>query len=1218
MGADNFDADYSAYRVDSTTAAAQKEFEQLRAELSAGKTATATEGQIEQPVAKPPMIRRGVIFTPEQSSSILSMGGEMASDIGREVGVTATQLVTRIIPGGVIDSVNSTLDAMEDVSNALTETLSPEDRKVLEDETGGKKKFRVPSPPEPTTATGGFLRETTEFVAAFIGPQKKLQAARKSLGLTGKASEIAATELAGLVSAGITFEKAESTLGSLLAKKPELAPVVNEYMQSGHPAGVEVEKRLESALVGLGFGLATRGVIGGLKTLRQARITRKLLHDAEAAAPVADEAAKVSTEEIGNGMGAEMGEALVRLPRANKAQPAEAASLASESLAKAEKRIAEKFPTLSKDEIASRAALEETTVEVNLARINTPEDVRALIQQTTNLFKPSVDEARRGVRSNEATAEAADTLGWSVSDVLSFRNGQAFNAEESLAIRKIHASAAKTVMDLADVAAGPNAGPVDQFRFRKSFAAFEAINESFLGARAEAGRALQQYNIRVSGDSFSGKELSRILEMSGGEAVSKDLASVISRNRGKLGPGQLSAMARKGALARTHDVVRESFTLGLLWNPGTHIVNAASPYIVAAHAISERYAAEKLSLALGRQAAGESFVAPGEAMAMAHAVMSGVGDLFSISARDAMAAFRESQGKNVAKRVLAGAKAARAAIGNKTAELGIPGSQKIDAHAKAITSEALGANPTTAIGRAVDAFGAITRTPGSALGFEDDIGKMVMYRMELHAQALRVATSRGGTKADIAREYSLLLNEPTSEIRQASVESALLNTFTNDLGKIGRAMIKTRDLVPFSFVLFPFIKTPANILMYNFERTPLAPISGRFRADIAAGGARQDIALAKLTLGLLTIGSFVDLSDMGYVHGAGPSSRHAGLKEAYARSGIRPHSIDIGGVNYTINRIDPIGSQISFGATMGEHFRSFDYSEDEMPELMKLLSASAIAAAESSTSKSWLMGVAQVVDMVRGSGAEGPDIGERVLRLLSFQAGNFVPFSSAFRTARALVDDTQPELNPTMTRPIGSFMESIQSQIPILEEKLPRRMNVWGESITFDEVYGRPADALLPTRISEIKAEPIDAEITKHRMDVRRIGKQGSFNGVMINFREFPRVYEKYVELAGNGSKLPSSNKGAKDTLNEMARGRGPLGSIYSRLSGGPSGGKRGVVTRVMSQAKLLAQREILDEYGPHQSAEFDRFRDYWSRKNREAMQLRMTSDQSQQIGVSQ
>ena len=53
---------------------------------------------------------------------------------------------------------------------------------------------------------------------------------------------------------------------------------------------------------------------------------------------------------------------------------------------------------------------------------------------------------------------------------------------------------------------------------------------------------------------------------------------------------------------------------------------------------------------------------------------------------------------------------------------------------------------------------------------------------------------------------------------------------------------------PLTFVL-PFVRTPVNIARYAFERTPFAPLVGQWRADIAAGGARADLALARMSTG---------------------------------------------------------------------------------------------------------------------------------------------------------------------------------------------------------------------------------------------------------------------------------------------------------------------------------------------------------------------------------
>jgi hypothetical protein len=59
------------------------------------------------------------------------------------------------------------------------------------------------------------------------------------------------------------------------------------------------------------------------------------------------------------------------------------------------------------------------------------------------------------------------------------------------------------------------------------------------------------------------------------------------------------------------------------------------------------------------------------------------------------------------------------------------------------------------------------------------------------------------------------------------------------------------------------VRTPANILSYAIERTPLAPLVKMWREDVRAGGARADLALARMSTGTMILLTTADLAERG-------------------------------------------------------------------------------------------------------------------------------------------------------------------------------------------------------------------------------------------------------------------------------------------------------------------------------------------------------------------
>ncbi len=73
----------------------------------------------------------------------------------------------------------------------------------------------------------------------------------------------------------------------------------------------------------------------------------------------------------------------------------------------------------------------------------------------------------------------------------------------------------------------------------------------------------------------------------------------------------------------------------------------------------------------------------------------------------------------------------------------------------------------------------------------------------------------------------------------------------------------------------PFIRTPTNILKFAIERSPAAPLLKEWRADMQAGGARRDLAAAKVMLGT-GLGLYITkLAASGIITGNGPEDENA-------------------------------------------------------------------------------------------------------------------------------------------------------------------------------------------------------------------------------------------------------------------------------------------------------------------------------------------------------
>lgn len=787
----------------------------------------------------------------------------------------------------------------------------------------------------------------------------------------------------------------------------------------------------------------------------------------------------------------------------------------------------------------------EMKVYVNFSRIGGPDDVKAAIAEMSDRLKSSIDESRRDVITFEETKRMADGLGMTVTDLLARRKGQPFNAEEALAARRLWQSSGDQLVELARKASAPNAGPLDQFAFRKAMAVHAAIQSEVIGARTETARALASWRITAEGGIERARAIQQIMDAMGGPEASQEMARRLAILAEHGDPAFIAKFVEKGWGAKSFDALREVWVNGLLSSPATHIVNTLSNTVVAFQQILERGVAQRIG-----EFTGSQNIAPGEALAMSYGLISAVKDAFRLSWKAL-----------------------------KTGETGAS-LNKIDLPMQpAVSSEAFKIGSETALGRGIDLIGTVARVPGRLLGAEDEFFKTIGYRMELHAQALRQATSEGLTGNALSQRMREIILDPPQHIRIKSADAALYSTFTNAPGDVGKIFLKLRERVPVVSFILPFIRTPVNIARYTFERTPFAPLVSQWRDDIAAGGARADLALARMSTGTMAMLAAADFADSGLISGRGP--KDAGELDAMMRQGWQQYSINVGGKWYSYNRTDPLGSMIGFAADAAEAIRHGEMSEDDIDEWQEIMATGIAAVSQVAVNKTYLRGLSEFINVM----SDPQRYGE----------GYIKNFAASFIPGTALAGAIERAVDPVV-RETTTPWEAINAKLAGLSDKLPPRLTLWGEEIRAESGLGKAYDFFSPVQVREIKPEPIDTEITRlaplAAMDnvegsaPTRIGKRTTFGGVQVNFKEWPKVYEEYVRLSGNELKPPGFGMGAKDLLNAVVEGKSPLSAVYNIRSDEM---KIVFIKQVISQYRKLAQQAIMDDPEHKDFAEYVR-----------------------------
>jgi len=1090
---------------------------------------------------------------PADRAGIVGEVVDAAGRVLRNVGDATTQIV-----GAPLGALREMFRAADDIGNWLAGAAPvAEDEATFGANPGRAIARNIPTVPEPDTPAGRVVKDVAQFLAGFIG------AGRVVRGIAG-----AARGAAGVAAQGM----AAGAIADFFASDPNQARLAELWQEAGLPSNAltdyladrsddsQAEARLKQAIEGTATGAVVEALVATARGFRAALRAREAQGgapltpaQAEAAAQAArDEQARLVEEALTALGNPDRSAPLVTMgppaplrsqvasggePAAKMAAAEAGQERAGEGAARALDSAGRPVETIENTP-AIRAATEPGEVYINWARVQAPEDVQAVMRDMADAFRPEINEAARSVQSNEATKALADQLGLTVEQLLSRRRGEPWNAETALAARRLWEASGAKLTELAQRAASPNATAADEYAFRRMMAVHYAIQAEVLAARRETARALQAWSIPAGSGAEQARAIQQMLEQHGGIETSQAIARrLVALSQAGANPAAVNAFVARGVLARGLDAVQEFWVNALLSSPKTHLVNIASNAFVAAQQVFERRVAEAI---------GDS-VAEGEAAAMLYGLVTGLRDAFRLAATS----YRDGTGE----------------IGTMLGKVDVP-------HDRAISTQALGLDPGSGLGRAIDFIGhSVVNAPSRALGAEDAFFKSIGFRMELHAGALRMARdevlSEGkllpGSR-DFAREVAdrqaRLIANPPEALRLQAADQALYQTFNRETWdgsvQVVRGLMALREKIPGLTFVLPFIRTPANIISYSFERTPLAPLVGQWRADIVAGGARRDLALARLATGSAAMALAFDMADRGLITGRGPDD--PGEVESLRNQGVPAYAIRIGDQWFSYDRADPLGFLFGFAADTADMLRRREVEPEEVDEVAELLAAGIATVSRSVVDKTWMQGLASVIEAL-----DRPEQGAQAF--LQQFAGSFVP---------AVVAQTEQALSPERSE-LNSITDAVLARIPALSSRLPPRRNRWGEVIVPDNPARAAFDAFSPVRVTDLRESSIDAELQRLNLGIERIQKRVDFDGAPVNLAAYPGAYDDYVRLAGNDWKDPTTGLGLKDTLDEMVQGRGPWGATYMMQSDGRDGGKAIMIRNLVQFFRAGARQALLE-----------------------------------------
>lgn len=814
--------------------------------------------------------------------------------------------------------------------------------------------------------------------------------------------------------------------------------------------------------------------------------------------------------------------------------------------------------------------------DINLARIDTPDDVRAVITGMADRLRGDVDLARRATRSWEETQAAANGVDW-VSSMAARRPGQAVNAEEITAYRMALNASATKVLELArqltDGTARRSEGELSglQLAFRRATTVHAAIQNEFMGARAEAGRALNAMKIPVGTPERALRQMDSLLADFGG-AKSTDALAKAMLKASENGDVALNQLMRNGAMARSRDIIKLVYTNGLLSGLGTPIINAVGSPLAMTMDLTSRWIAPRLARAFG----GTSTTRIGEAGAVLHGYQQALRDIFALN--PAKAAQRIGFDSVREQGVFRGLAPGLDDAGDR---LGVdlrPGREEAGGQAGAsnmrpLSAGAWGVAEDSVLGRVLDTVQLAVEAPSNINALADDFYKVIAARGELHAQAFRRAMAEGLEGREASARIADLIDNPTDDMLAAAEKQMNELTFTRADGKFEKALGGVRRMIDensgpvpaATFMALPFLRTPLNLTSLAVRYSPLAPLSARFRSALAAGGAEAETAKAQMALGSALWSVWMGMALEGQISGGGPGSpeqKQAMMRaDEIGRVGWQPYSVRFGDRWYSYERADPLGTALSLIGDFAELVNNDDWTGANFEEASEIAANAVVAIGAAFFDKTVLRSAFEFTEAMTSGDVALAE------RYIMNKASSMLPASSFNRMLRRGADPYMRETHNVVT--------ALKNTIPGLSDELPVSRDLWGQPRTYQTGLGTVYDAIVPVQTREAGGSAIDAEILANGVGVRMPPKSIDVMGASVSLKNRPDIYSRLLELSGQP---------AFEHLNAVAEGSHPDSEYYFSLPDGPGGdentyAKGDYILDTMRAYRSDARLMVMDEY---------------------------------------
>ena len=626
---------------------------------------------------------------------------------------------------------------------------------------------------------------------------------------------------------------------------------------------------------------------------------------------------------------------------------------------------------------------------INLDKLNTTDDVKNMINQSSKANAEDINAQRRGTISNQQTKELATMTGLKTKDIINAKPGAIMNSENAYAARNLMLNAAQEVQDLAGKMSAENPAEADVSKFKQAVAKFQAIQQTLAGVRSEAGRLLQQFNMKASPEEYE---------------MLQSVAKAIGEN--PTGVGVAEALKPMSMFENAVRALVDISTAGKFTAPTTIEAKGLGDFINTMVKTVSKGGSEVIRTVLPESIskwAGFSDVAQGETAAQ----IQGMKKAFPIATQDFFDDVKNIiKGETAENSEFSHSSNPTAGIDDKTSP--------VSSFLKRLgVSENIADKTSNYLTNSYQVLRAINNYAGK-----------INYAGDLYAQALREAQVHEGLAGKALQDrVSEIIKDPSTvpglqERLMGNVKKVTMTQANN----LARGMQTIVDAVPMGLgkLAVPVTKMAANIPMEGMRMSPLGfikPLMESFKGEATAETAQ---AYTKALLGSGAALGIYSLAINGKITGSSPPQ------------GEPMESIQIGGNWYNyMKALGPVGQLISNTANIAHDMKAGNNLPVTVGNIM-------LHGAKTFTDQPMISEVSDLVNAVSNassvtSGGLGYYSNKVISSLVTGNISNWLKY-----VAKA---------GDTSVRDTSNITNSVKNSIPGLRETLPEKIGTNGQPI---------------------------------------------------------------------------------------------------------------------------------------------------------------------------